>query len=90
MQDMRPRKELRGGSAEPSCPVARRIALGAALLCLAIAGQGCASINTPLPDAAPHVTSSISQQDRQKEMDALKKKAATHEQDAERQIENSQ
>jgi hypothetical protein len=60
------------------------------LLCLILAIQGCSStITTPLPATVPTVTSSISPQDRQKEMDELKSKAATHEQDAERQIENS-
>ena len=60
------------------------------MLCLILAVQGCSStITTPLPTTAPTVTSSISPQDRQKEMDELKSKAATHEQDAEREIENS-
>jgi hypothetical protein len=89
MQDIRPREGLRGGLAKPARTAARRLVLGAAMLCLTLAGQGCASITTPLPDTHPHVTSSISQQDRKKEMDELQSKAATHEQDAERQIENS-
>jgi hypothetical protein len=42
-----------------------------------------------LPDTTPTVTSSISQPDRQKAMEELNKKGATHEQDAEKQIEQS-
>ena len=90
MQDFRPRKEPHGGSNEPPRAVAPRVALAAGMLCLIFAGQGCSStISTPLPDTHPTVTSSITPKDRQKEMDELKSKAATHEQDAERQIENS-
>jgi hypothetical protein len=90
MQDMRPREVPRGGSAEPPRAAARRVVLAAGMLSLILAGQGCSStITTPLPTTAPTVTSSISQQDRKKEMDELQSKAATHEADAERQIENS-
>ena len=61
-----------------------------ALLCLALACGACSSsIKTPLPDVTPTVTSSISQPDRQKAMEELNKKGATHEQDAERQIEEA-
>ena len=89
MQDIRPREGPRGGSVEPP-RAARRVALGADMLCLILAVQGCSStITTPLPDTHPTVTSSISQPDRKKEMDELQSKAATHEADAERQIENS-
>jgi hypothetical protein len=89
MQDIRPREGPCGGSVEPP-RAGRRVALGAGMLCLILAVQGCSStITTPLPNTAPAITSSISPQDRQKEMDELKSKAATHEQDAEREIENS-
>ena len=89
MQDIRPREGPRGGSVGPRC-AERRVELGAGLLCLILAVQGCSStITTPLPNTHPSVTSSISQQDRKKEMDELQSKAATHEADAERQIENS-
>ena len=88
MQDIWPREGQRGGSVELP-RAARRVALGACI-CLTLAVQGCSStITTPLPNTAPAITSSISPQDRQKEMDELKSKAATHEQDAEREIENS-
>jgi hypothetical protein len=91
MQVIRPRKEPRGGSGELPRAV-RRAVLAGGWFGLVLAVQGCSStITTPLPDTVhPPVTSSISNQDRQREMDALKSKAATHEQDAERQIENSQ
>jgi hypothetical protein len=90
MQDIRPREGSRGGSGEPRRAITRRLALRAGMLCLILAGQGCSStITTPLPDTHPTVTSSISQQDRKKEMEELQSKAATHEADAERQIENS-
>jgi hypothetical protein len=89
MQDIRPREGPRGGSVEPP-RAARRVALAGGWLCLILAAQGCSStITTPLPDTHPTVTSSISQQDRKKEMEELQSKAATHETDAERQIENS-
>ena len=90
MQDIRPREGSRRGSAEPQRAAARSAALVAGLFGLILAVQGCSStITTPLPDTHPTVTSSISQQDRKKEMEELKSKAATHEADAERQIENS-
>jgi hypothetical protein len=89
MQDIRPREGPLRGPVEPR-RVARRVALAGGCLCLILAMQGCSStITTPLPNTAPAITSSISPQDRQKEMDELKSKAATHEQDAEREIENS-
>ena len=90
MQDIRPREEPRGRSGELP-RVLLRLALAGGLIAATLTVQGCSStITTPLPDPHSTVTSSISTQDRQKEMDALKSKAATHEQDAERQIENSQ
>ena len=60
-----------------------------AVVCLALASGACSSIQTPLPDTTPTVTSSISLPDRQKAMEELNKKGATHEQDAEKQIEQS-
>ena len=60
-----------------------------AVACLALASGACSSIKTPLPDLTPTVTSSISQPDRQKAMEELNKKGATHEQDAEKQIEQA-
>lgn len=62
-----------------------------AAVCLVIGLGGCASsIQTPLPDLPKsHVSSSMSQQDRQKAVNELQKAGATHEQDAEQQIESS-
>ena len=60
-----------------------------AVACLALATSACSSINTPLPDVTPTVTSSVSQPDRQKAVEELNKKGATHQQDAEKQIEES-
>ena len=60
-----------------------------AVACLALASCACSSIQTPLPDLTPTVTSSISQPDRQKAVEELNKKGATHQQDAEKQIEES-
>ena len=60
-----------------------------AVACLALAGGACSSSQTPLPDLTPTVTSSISQPDRQKAVEELNKKGATHQQDAEKQIEES-
>ena len=59
----------------------------AALVYLALAAGGCSSISTPLPDLKPSVSTSMSQTDQQKAVDELNLKRQTHEQDAERQIE---
>ena len=87
MQDRLPWEALRARLR----PMAlRRISLGkAAVACLALAGGACSSITTPLPDLTPTVTSSMSQPERQKAVEELNKKGATHEQDAEKQIEHS-
>ena len=69
--------------------LARILRCRAGLVCLALAAGGCSSINTPLPDLKPSVSTSMSQQDRQKAVDELNSKRDTHEQDAERQIEDS-
>lgn len=57
----------------------------------ALALGGCASgITTPLPEMpSSHVSSSMSQQDRKKAMEDLSRARDTHEQDAEKQIEQS-
>jgi hypothetical protein len=68
----------------------RRISYGkVAVACLALASGACSSVNTPLPDLTPTVTSSVSHPDRQKAMEELNKKGATHQQDAEKEIEES-
>lgn len=88
MQDALPRKGHRGKRRRAPRPRIRHGKM--ALVCLALACGACSSsIKTPLPDVTPTVTSSISQPDRQKAMKELNQKGATHEQDAERQIEEA-
>jgi hypothetical protein len=89
MQDTLPWEVCRGRRRRQMA--LRRIPHGkVAVACLALASGACSSsIKTPLPDLAPTVTSSISQPDRQKAVVELNKKGATHEQDAEKQIEES-
>jgi hypothetical protein len=60
-----------------------------AVACLALVAGGCSSINTPLPDLKPGVSTSMSQKDQQKAVDELNSKRATHEQDAEKEIQDS-
>lgn len=63
------------------------MALASGLTALA----GCASsISTPLPDlGASTTTGSLSQQEQKAAVEDLNRQGATHEQDAERQIEQS-
>ena len=75
--------------------VRRRPVVGraAALALAAIAGAllgGCSSTNrTPLPDIKPVSSTALSQEERKKAVEELDNKRATHEQDAEEQIEQS-
>jgi len=56
----------------------------------AILGGCSTTIQTPLPDLKPvSSTSSLSQEERKKAVEELNKVRATHEQDAEQQIEQS-
>jgi hypothetical protein len=50
---------------------------------------GCSSVATPLPDLKPSHSTSMSQQQQKEAVDALNRKRDTHEQDAERQIEDA-
>ena len=61
----------------------------AAALCLAAGAAGCSSIETPLPDLKPAASTSLTQAEKTKAMDELARKRATHEQDAEQQIEDA-
>ena len=61
----------------------------AAALCLAAGAGGCSSIETPLPDLKPPASTSLTQAEKTKAMDELARKRATHEQDAEQQIEDA-
>jgi hypothetical protein len=64
-------------------------ALGVAA-CLAAAVGGCGtSIGTPLPDVGPIAPTSLTQAERAKAVEELDRKRATHEQDAQQQIEQS-
>jgi hypothetical protein len=60
-----------------------------AFVCLAVLASGCASINTPLPEARPTATTALSKQDQKKAVDELAQKRETHEQDAEKEIAGS-
>jgi hypothetical protein len=65
---------------------------GVGLACLAVAALavgGCSSIATPLPDLGPTGSISMSKEDQKKAVDELNQKRATHEQDAEKEIEGS-
>ena len=61
----------------------------AAALCLAAGAAGCSSIETPLPDLKPAASTSLTQAEKTKAMDELAQKRATHEHDAEQQIEDA-
>jgi len=70
----------------------RSVAVLGAVLGLTFAAMlgGCGStIQTPLPDVKPVSSASMSQEERKKAVDELNRKRATHEQDAEQQIEQS-
>ena len=73
--------------------VGRAAALALAAIAGGLAGGlagGCSSSNqTPLPDIKPVSTTALSQEERKKAVEELDKKRATHEQDAEEQIEQS-
>jgi sugar (pentulose or hexulose) kinase len=71
--------------AKPAAALASGLAIA---LAAAFAGGCSTSIQTPLPDLKPASTS-LSQAEREKAVDELNKKRATHEQDAEQQIEQS-
>ena len=68
-------------------PMAMTVAV---TLALAVLGGGCStSIQTPLPDIKPTASTALTQEERKKAVDELNKARATHEQDAEQQIEQS-
>jgi hypothetical protein len=61
----------------------------AALAFAAVTGACGTAIPTPLPDIKPVSSTSLSQEDRTKAVEELNKKRATHEHDAEQEIEQS-
>jgi hypothetical protein len=91
MQLMQPWKDCRAMGGH-TMALARTPWRGAGLACLAVAVLalgGCSSIATPLPDLGPTGSTSMSKEDQKKAVDELNQKRATHEQDAEKQIEDS-
>jgi hypothetical protein len=91
MQLMQPWKDCRA-MGHPTMPLACTPWRGAGLACLAaalLAVGGCSSIATPLPDLGPTGSISMSKEDQKKAVDELNQKRATHEQDAEKQIESA-
>lgn len=61
-----------------------------ACLAAAVAAGGCGTtIGTPLPEVGPVAPTSLTQAERAKAVEELDRKRATHEQDAEQQIEQS-
>ena len=88
MQVMRPGKACSNGLRVRRTALPTAIALGLALGSVALTG-GCSSIATPLPEIKPSVSTAMSQKDKQKAVEELNKKRETHEQDAEKEIEQS-
>ncbi len=73
------------------CNTRRLAAAGsAAAFALASLAGGCSTASrTPLPDIKPVSSTALSQEERKKAVEELNKVRATHEQDAEAQIEQS-
>lgn len=91
MQLMQPWKDCRAKERH-TMALARVPWRGAGLACLAAAAMavgGCSSIATPLPELGPTGSISMSKEDQKKAVDELNQKRATHEQDAEKEIEGS-
>jgi hypothetical protein len=90
MQLMQPWKDRRP-ERRRTMALGRMPRRGAGLACLAVALAvgGCSSIATPLPDLGPTGSTAMSKEDQKKAVDELNQKRATHEQDAEKQIEDS-
>jgi hypothetical protein len=64
-------------------------ALALAAFAVALLGACSTTIRTPLPDIKPASSTALTQEERKKAVEELNKKRATHEQDAEQQIEQS-
>lgn len=74
----------------PKAPPLRAIARACGCLSLALATAACStSVQTPLPDLKPVASTSMSQAEQKKAVEELNRKRATHEEDAEAQIEQS-
>ena len=80
----------RTGSSNGAPALVRALLAAAGLSLAAIAGGCASSIQTPLPAVIrPPANASLSDKERKEAVDELAKKRATHEQDAEQQIEQS-
>jgi hypothetical protein len=82
---MRPGKVGRGDAAAFAGRWGAAILLAAA----ALAGGCASSIQTPLPEAKPMASTAMTSEERKKAVEELDRKRATHEHDAEQQIEQS-
>ena len=89
MQLMQPWKDRRAKERHTMALASWRAAGLACLTAAALAVGGCSSIATPLPELGPTGSISMSKEDQKKAVDELNRKRATHEQDAEKQIEDS-
>ena len=85
MQGMRPGKV--GCGNEPA--LAGRWLAAMVLAAAALAGGCASSIQTPLPEAKPMASTAMTSEERKKAVEELDRKRATHEKDAEQQIEQS-
>jgi hypothetical protein len=66
------------------------LAVPVAVLLVACACGGCSTtVETPFPDIKPVSSTSLSQEQQKKAVEELNKARATHERDAEQQIEQS-
>jgi hypothetical protein len=85
MQGMRPGKVGRGNA-----PALAGRWLAAMVLAAAAVAGGCGTtIQTPLPEAKPMASTAMTSEERKKAVEELDRKRATHEHDAEQQIEQS-
>jgi hypothetical protein len=63
--------------------------MATALAAAALTGACGTTIQTPLPEAKPMASTAMTSEERKKAVEELDRKRATHEQDAQQQIEQS-
>jgi hypothetical protein len=86
MQQMQQGKD--GGCGASGAVIALLAVIGLALV--ALATNGCSTgIQTPLPDLKSAASTSLTEEERKKAVEELNRKRATHEQDAEQEIERA-